>query len=84
MVLMKTMAVTNDAKISLFQVKPRFKSNPRMVTHCFRNEEIRPGHSAGLRVPFSFHLAFQKKNSDSFQNLWKVSTDTVENAEGAL
>ena len=23
-------------------------------------------------------------NSDSFQNLWKVSTDTVENAEGAL
>ena len=55
MVLMKTMAVTNDAKISLFQVKLGFKSNPRMATNCFRNEEIRPGHSAGLRVPFSFH-----------------------------
>ena len=51
-------------KISLFQVKPRLKSNPRMVTHCFRNEEIRPGHSAGLRVPFLVPLstlAFQKK-----------------------
>ena len=64
MVLMKTIAVTNDAKISLFQVKPRFKSNSRMVNHYFRNEEIKPGHSAGLRVPFSYHCPpqlFKKK-----------------------
>ena len=64
MVLMKTIAVTNDAKISLFQVKPRFKSNSRMVNHYFRNEEIKPGHSAGLRVPFSYHCRpqlFKKK-----------------------
>ena len=72
MVLMKTIAVTKDAKISLFQVKPRFKSNSRMVNHYLRNEEIKPGHSAGLRVPFSYHCRPQlskKKHSDSFQNL---------------
>ena len=64
MVLMKIIAVTNDAKISLFQVKPRFKSNSRMVNHYFRNEEIKPGHSAGLRTPFSYHCRpqlFKKK-----------------------
>ena len=84
---MKTIAVTNDAKVSLVQVKPRFKSNSRMVNHYFRNKEIKPGHSTGLRAPFSFHCRpklLKKKNSDSFQNVWQVSSDTVENAEGAL
>ena len=36
-------------KNSLFQVKPRFKSNSRMVDHYFRNEEIKPGHSAATQ-----------------------------------
>ena len=62
MVMMKTITIINDAKISLFQVKPRFKSNSRMVNHSFRNEEIKPGHSeSALLVPLST-LAFQNKN----------------------
>ena len=79
MILMKTIAVTNDAKISLFQVKPRLKSDSRMVNHCFRNEEIKPGHSAGLRVAFSFHCRpslFEKK----IQIVFRI----CESAEGSL
>ena len=45
-----------------------------MVNHCFKNEEIKAGHSAGLRDIFFRY----------FSEFVKGISDTVENAEGAL